>query len=445
VRIDLYHLHKGLNFSNVVHPIVMDVLKVWSEPRGWQARVSVCKEGEVDLDTDAEVVGISVYTVTAPIAYRISDELRRRGKIVILGGPHFRGSRTHEEAARHCDVIVGSICEEQWVELLSAIANGELSAFREKPLLITDRENRFRYPENFTEANRSLRWYQIPSVPASIGCPYDCDFCAAYMQGRYLLRGIETVRNEMERAPGRVAFLCDASFGLQKQFTIDLMHELAPLKKKIVIETTLARLRDRELLEAFAKGGVKWIMVGVETLTEKLRKHGSGGVEQSFVDVIARAHDLGILIQGMFICGMDQDGPDSFDRIYDYCSRSRLDAPIVGILTPYPDTAIYRRMERENRIIDRDWEHYDGHHVVFRPRRMNVDQLIEGYIDLHRRLQSRQSLRQELLGHIRTHGLGAEAAMMFGHGIYRRLDLSKKAKLLRTNVRRAAVLPALSV
>jgi radical SAM superfamily enzyme YgiQ (UPF0313 family) len=441
VKIDLYHLHRGLNFSSIVYPIVMDVLKVWSESSGWDARVSICKESRVDLDTDAEVVGISVYTVTAPAAYRVSDELRRRGKIVVLGGPHFRGSSTLEEAAPHCDVIVGSVCQGQWAELLDAVASGRLSPSQEKPLVIVDHENRFRYPDNFTEAHRSRRWYQVPSVPASIGCPYDCDFCAAYMQGKYYLRDIETIRNEVGHAPDRVAFLCDASFGLQKQFAIDLMHALAPLKKKIAIETTLARLRDRTLLEAFAEGGVKWIMVGIETLTDKLRKHGSGVVEESFADVIARAHDLGVLIQGMFICGMDEDELDSFDRIYEFCVRSHLDAPIVGILTPYPDTGLYRRLERESRIIDRDWEHYDGHRVVYRPRHMTIDQLIEGYIDLHRSLQSRQSLWQETRGHIRTHGFGAEAAMMFGNGIYRRLDSVHKTRMLRANQSQMAHLP----
>ena len=117
----------------------------------------------------------------------------------------------------------------------------------------------------------------------------------------------------------------------------------------------------------------------------RVRRHRAGRKRPFMLrHLVTRAHDLGMLIQGMFICGMDEDELDSFDRIYEFCVRSHLDAPIVGILTPYPDTGLYRRLERESRIIDRDWEHYDGHRVVYRPRHMTIDQLIEGYIDLHR-------------------------------------------------------------
>ncbi len=433
MKIDLYHLHRSLNFSSVVYPIVMDVLKVWSASKGWEASVSICKDSRVDLETDADVVGISVYTQTATAAYRVSAELRRRGKIVVLGGPHFRGRSTLEEAAPYCDVIVSSLCEEQWRDLLDDVESGRLTAHQKTPLYVADGKNRFRYPENFLEAHRSRRWYQIASVPTSLGCPYDCDFCAAYMQGTYNLRGIETIRNEVAHAPGKVVFLCDASFGLKKKFAIDVMHALAPLKKKILIETTLARLRDVELLEALAAGGVKWIMVGIETLNLKLRKHGSAGAETSFAELIARARNLGMMIQGMFICGMDGDGPDSFDQIYEYCDRSDLDLPIVGILTPYPDTALYERLEREGRILDRNWEHYDGHHVVYRPKRMTVDQLIDGYLRLHRSLDNRRSLWREAIEHIRIRGVGQEAMVMFGHSIYRRLDSIQKTRMLRAN------------
>jgi radical SAM superfamily enzyme YgiQ (UPF0313 family) len=442
VKVDLYHLHRGLNFASVVYPIVIDVLKLWSESKGWEARGSICKASKVDLETNAEVVGISVYTQTAPAAYRVSAELRRRGKIVILGGPHFRGPSTLEEAAPYCDVIVSSTCEEQWRALLDAVTIETLLPNRDKPLYVVDDENRFRYPNNFHQSLRNRRWYQISSIPTSIGCPYDCSFCAAYMQGKYITRQIETIRSEVSHTPDRILFFCDASFGLHKKFAIELMHALAPLNKKIAVETTLARLADQQFLEALAVGGVKWIMVGIETLGLRLRKHGSADLQDSLSEVVARAHDLGMLIQGMFICGMDEDDLDSFDRIYQCCDRSRLDAAVVGILTPYPDTPLYRQLQAERRIIDRDWKHYDAHHVVYRPRRMTVDQLIEGYLGLHRALDGRRSLLREAIENLETHGIGAESMVMIGHGLYRRFDSIKKTRLLRENQRQLARLAA---
>jgi radical SAM superfamily enzyme YgiQ (UPF0313 family) len=435
MRVDLYNLQRGLNFSRIVCPIVMDVLKVWAESNGWQVRVSICDESKIDLATDADVVGINVYTQTAPAAYRVSAELRRRGKIVMLGGPHFRGPSTFEEASSHCDVIVTSLCEEQWRGLLDAVAEGSLLPNRAKPVYVADREHRFRYPTNFYQSLRSRRWYQVPTIPTSLGCPYDCSFCAAYMRGKYIPREIETICNETARVPGKVVFFCDPSFGLNKKSTIELMEALAPLNKKIAVESTLARLRDEQLLEALARGGVKWIMVGVETPDFQLRKHGTGGVEAGVSRVVARAHDLGMLVQGNFICGLDSDDRDSFDRIYECCDRSNLDAAHVNLLTPYPDTPFYCQLQREERLFDANWEHYDGRHVVYHPRRMTVDQLIEGYIGLHRRLGMRRSIAREALEHIANHGIGAESLVMIGHRLYRRLDAFKKARQLRESQR----------
>src|SRR5262249_62223669 len=111
MKVDIYHLYNHFEYSNCVYPIVLDVLKVWGQSPGFDVRVVVCKEVDVDLETGADVVAISVYTQTAPAAYRISEKLRRAGKVVILGGPHFRGPN-YREALSHCDVVVNTICED---------------------------------------------------------------------------------------------------------------------------------------------------------------------------------------------------------------------------------------------------------------------------------------------------------------------------------------------
>ncbi len=440
MKIDLYHLYRGVHFSKLAYPIALDVLKVWAESNGWEARVSICKESKVDLDTDADVVGISVYSQTAPAAYRVSARLRERGVIVMLGGPHFRGRSTHAEAAPYCDVIINSTCEAQLRDLLNAVTERRLEANRRHPIYVSDKQNRFRYPTNFYQSLQSRHWYQIPTIPTSLGCPYDCSFCAAYMQGKYLLRDIDTVYNEMAHAPGSIALICDATFGLNKKYTIDLMGALAPLKKKIGIETTLARLKDRQVLEAMASGGVKWLVVGVETLASKLRKHGSSDLEATLKEVLRRTHDLGMVMQGNFICGMDTDGPESFEEIYEFYERSGLDGIMMGILTPYPDTPLYRQLDSEGRIFDRNWEHYDCHHVVYRPQRMTVDELIEGYIQLYRHVRQRRSVLAEIFGGIAKYGIGVESSVLIGNNLYQKFDSIKKTRLLRQNQQEIAAL-----
>lgn len=438
MKIDLYHLYRSFHFSKLTYPIALDVLRVWAETNGWEARVSICKERNVDLDTDADVVGISVYSQTAPAAYRVAAKLRARGKIVMLGGPHFRGGSTHAEAAPYCDVLAESLCEEQMRELLDAVSEGSLAPHRSTPISVVDRKERFQYPDSFYQSLRSRRWYQVATIPTSVGCPYDCGFCAAYLQGSYRLRSIETVTNELAYAPGTMALLCDATFGLNKKYTLRLMEAVAPLRKKIGVETTLARLRDPELVEALARGGVKWLVVGIESLSTRLRKHGCSDLERGLREVLARVHDLGMAMQGNFICGLDGDGPESFEQIFDFYRRTGLDGIMMGILTPYPDTALYRQLESQGRIFDRNWENYDCHHVVYEPKDMSADQLIEGYIGLYREVRRHRSLTRELVAGLWKQGPGIETGVRVATNLYQKFDSLKKARHLRENQREIA-------
>jgi radical SAM superfamily enzyme YgiQ (UPF0313 family) len=434
MKLDIYHLYNHFEYSNFVYPIVLDVLKVWGQSLGFDVRVIVCKERDVDLETDADVVAISVYTQTAPASYRLSERLRQAGKVVVLGGPHFRGPN-HREALSRCDVVVNTICEDQWKNLLQGIAGGRIRPGRPQALYIDDDQNRFRYPENFYETFDSQKWYQIPSVPTSIGCPYDCEFCSAYLQGKYLLRNIDTIYNEMAHIKGKTVFLCDATFGLRKEFTMDLMKALAPLGKKILVETTLARLKDEELLSAMALGGIKWISVGIETLSERMNKHGGANLEDNLKKVIDSAHERGMLVQGNFICGLDSDGPESFDRIYEYYRASDLDLILIDLLTPYPNTEQYDRINREGRIIDRDWEHYDYRHVVYRPQKMTVDQLIDGFIQLYRGISDIKFVYEKARQIYSNNGVTSHATTMISYNFFNGFDARRKEKALRRNQR----------
>jgi len=436
MKIELYYLYKHFHFTSFAYPVVLDVLKVWAESIGWEARVLICKGDKVNLSSDADVVGISVYTQTAPMAYRLSEKLRKKGKIVILGGPHFRGPTTYKEASSHCDVIVTSTNQEQWKNLLYKIAEGKILPTHQKTLYIVDEEKSFRYPDYFYESFKSLKWYQVPSVPTSIGCPYNCSFCSPYLQGDYILRDINIIHNEVAHTKGKIMFLSDATFGLNRKFTIDLMKALAPLEKSIGVETTLSRLRDKEVLNFMALGGIKWIIVGIETPSIKMKKHGATDLEKSLKRIVDYVHECGMFIQGNLICGLDCDGLESFGHMYQLYHNSNLDSVMVDILTPYPNTRLYDQLKRQGRIIDTNWEHYDYHHVVYRPLRMTIDQLIDGYLQLYRNLTNSRSILYDVLKIYRNNGINRASAVVVANKFYYKQDAIRKEKALRKTKRK---------
>ena len=81
-----------------------------------------------------------------------------------------------------------------------------------------------------------------------------------------------------------------------------------------------------------------------------------------------------------------------FARTADWVEENRLECATFHILTPYPNTPLFRQMEREGRILHRDWSKYDTAHVVFRPKRMSERQLAQGYAWLYERLFSHASI-----------------------------------------------------
>jgi radical SAM superfamily enzyme YgiQ (UPF0313 family) len=247
------------------------------------------------------------------------------------------------------------------------------------------------------------------------------------------LRDIKTIYNEALHIAGRIIFLCDATFGLSKKFTIELMHVLAPLKMNICVETTLARLNDREIVDALALGGVKWVIVGIESPSLKLKKHGSREIKETSRRIIDYLHHRGIFIQGNFICGLDSDGPESFDLIHKLYRKLNLDGIMLDILTPYPNTELYENLESQGRIIDRNWEHYDYRHVVYRPRRMTADQLIDGYLQLCRMTFKTRFVLNDMLRIFRDKGFNKASAVVVANKLYFKVDALKKEKVFRKN------------
>jgi len=430
MKIDLYHLYRRFSLINLAYPIVLDALKLWAESMGWQVRTSVCKESAVDITTDANVVGFSVYTQTANATYRVAEKLRAEGKIVILGGPHFRGPLTYQEAIPYCDVIVNSICEHQWKKLLGAISEGKITPNMQRRILVIDKEKRFDYPDAPRQAHNDKSWYQFPCIPTSLGCPYACEFCSPYLPGEYVMRDVETIYNEVVQTRGRFMWLCDATFGLNKRHTKELMKAIAPLKKHICVETTIARLQDLEMIPDLAHGGVKWITLGVETPTAKLKKQGSGNMVDILRDINQCAHDHGIVVQGNFMCGLDTDGPGVFDQIFDCYQKSKIDSFMLNILVPYPNTVLGQRIKEEGRIIDTNWEHYDNRHVVYRPKLMTIDQLANGYIQLTRSIYNVKNVLSESQVILKTNGATAWTAIVIGHKLSFFYDTLRKERSL---------------
>ena len=248
------------------------------------------------------------------------------------------------------------------------------------------------------------------------------------MGGLYQKRDPEVVYEDMAHIRRKAIVVPDASFGLDKKHLLGVMEAIAPLGKNLYIETTLARLRDREVIKSMADGGVKGIAMGIETLSDKMNKHGSGFSLAELKRVVRECHEHGILVQGNFILGLDSDGTEIFEEAYRFCKESELDHTAADVLVPYPHTSVFDTMLEKGRIIERDWSCYDYRHIVYQPLNMSVEELRNGLVDFCKRVSKTGFFLEKLRQLHSRAGLSSDSAMVAIYNLSRHLDIREKSR-----------------
>ena len=332
----------------------------------------------LDWDDEPDLVLMSVYITSAKRAYRIADHYRARGAHVCLGGLH--PSSMPDEAARHADTIFVGPGEESWPRFLEDFARGE-----PQPRY----ESAARTLAGLPPLRRDLivrgRYLCPNSLVVSRGCPHHCDFCykdAFYEGGRsFYTQTVDEALAEIERLPGRhLYFLDDHLFG-NRRFAEALFTGMEGMGRVFQGASTVNAILQTDLIERAAAAGMRSVFVGFETVNEEnLRLHTKQqNLSRSYDEVIRRCHAAGVMVNGSFVFGLDDDGPDVFDRTVEWGVSRSLETATFHIMTPYPGTALHQRLAADGRIVTDDWERYDTRHVVYRPLKMTPDQLEAGY------------------------------------------------------------------
>lgn len=326
---------------------------------------------DIPFDKDYDLIGITCSTRYAPAAYKIADEFRNRNIPVILGGWH--SSSLPEEAKQHADSVVIGEAENIWSTLVKDAENQQLKPFykQKKPVL----PEQIPHPVNIYSENSSL------GVQATRGCPHGCKFCSiTNMKHRniFRMRPIEKVKKDIQAMPKTFNFH-DNSLTIDPHYTKQLFRTIKGLNKKFSAFGNINVLgKDDELLKLASEAGcVSWL-VGFESVSQK--SIDSVGKRTNIVDQYAKAvekiHDYGMTVLGSFVFGFDYDTEDVFDKTRELVNYCNIDVPDAMILTPLPGTPLYERLDKEGRIITKDWSNYDFEHVVFQPKNMPPEQLL---------------------------------------------------------------------
>ncbi|MCI0743773.1 MAG: B12-binding domain-containing radical SAM protein [Verrucomicrobia subdivision 3 bacterium] len=344
-------------------------------PRELQIRVDLFDEGitDVPLDLEVDLVGLTVITGTARRAYELADHFRQRGVTVVLGGPHV--TLIPEDAVPHADAVVVGYAEDTWPQLLRDFAEGQLrSRYDQAPTLdLADRP----FPRR--DLLPAERYLTNNVFEATRGCIHNCDFCVvpAAWGRKPFQKPVEQVVADIRQHDARKLIFVDLNLIADRAYARHLFAALVPLKLQWYGLATVLLADDEELLELAARSGCKGLLMGLESISpENLRaSHKGFNSPEEYVRVVERLHQHGIALQGCFVFGLDHDEPDVFLKTAEFAVQARIDLPRFAIVTPFPNTSLYKRLEAEGRILTRNWELYDGQHVVFRPAKMSIQEL----------------------------------------------------------------------
>jgi radical SAM superfamily enzyme YgiQ (UPF0313 family) len=354
---------------------------------------------EINFDKDVDLVGVTCNTWLAPRAYEIANEFRKRGVTVVLGGIH--PSMLPYEAIQHADAVVIGEAENVWRNLVEDFRKNKLRPFY-KSSELPKLEN---LPIPRWDLLKNKRYF-YHTIQTTRGCPYDCEFCTvkAMSGGRYRYKPVKDTIKEIETLldiEKKLIFFVDDNFIGDKKHAKELLRELVTFKIVYFAQVSLNLARDDELLSLLAESGCRKVVIGFESLVsdnlKQMGKDKSYKVEE-YAEDIMKIQSFGIEIQGFFIFGYDFDDESVFEKTVNFIKCTNLALPNLSVLTPLPGTRLFRRFDREGRLLYNDWRKYDGRQVCFKPKLMSPEALQNGYNWAMQQVSSYESIFKRLRG-----------------------------------------------
>lgn len=355
-------------------------------PNSYLVRIIDERYERINFDEDYDIIGISCYTYNVLRGYQIADEFRQKGKKVVLGGWH--PSSLPSEAKCHADSVVIGEAEEIWPQLLKDFENGKLKPFYKQEHSVD--------PKIIPMARRDLTYKKIKnaSLQATRGCPVGCEFCSLGTMDLIKLfrpRPIENVIEEIESIKQKNIVFNDPSLTIDPKYTKLLFKEMRTFNKKFICDGNINVLsKDDELLKLASEAGCLEWEIGFESVSQQVIK--SIGKKTNIVEEykrgIKKINDYGMDVLGCFIFGFDTDTAKTFTDTIDEINRIKLNKVLFNILTPYPGTRLFSRLERENRILTKDWSKYTGKNVVYKTKNIALEDFLKEYKKITKKFYS---------------------------------------------------------
>jgi radical SAM superfamily enzyme YgiQ (UPF0313 family) len=393
---------------------------------------------EPPLDGDPDLVGITAMGLQIGRAYRLADHYRARGTPVVMGGEWV--SLNPEQALEHCDAVVKGEAEYAWPELLADVQRGglrrriyegeRLHDLRGLPAPDLQHLPLWR-PELMSEKIYREYYFQFP-LYVTRGCPFQCDYCCItrFHGGTYRKRPIGEVLRDIDAIlalGSRNILFMDDNPVADRTYAKELFRAMIPKGIRWCSQCTIQIAQDGELLDLAKRSGCTLLSIGFETIKQDNLKHINKSWSRSaeYARLIRALRRRGIQVVALIMLGLDEDGPEDFDRTLEFLIRTKVPLAKFHLPIPYPGTPFYDRMEREGRILTKDWSRYDYGRAVIRPRRMSPEVAERKYWATYRDFFSLRSIARRFLPPA-PKNLGLQMHYLTANLIFRKLQRDRR-------------------
>ncbi len=355
---------------------------------------------QIDFCKDYDLVAITCCTQQATRAYEISRSFQQKNIKTVLGGIH--PTVCCDEAEKNADSVVVGECEDLWPKLIKDFEVGKLKKnYRQTELFDLKKAPLPRY-DLIKYLNHKMFWIQTTR-----GCPHDCNFCvASNIYGkRFRYKSVEQIIEEINFIKSvniypRISFADDNMF-VNRNYSKTLLEKMIPLNIRWFAQTDISVAEDMDLLKLLKRSGCSILFIGFESLSEEElnkanKNHWKAKKIKYYKEYIHRIQSLGIGIFGAFIIGFDSDDAGSINNMCDFIKDSRIYAPQISVLTPYPGCALREQLSDQNRILEQDWSYYTGLDVTFKPKNMSEKELQGQLVNSLKSIYSREYLENNI-------------------------------------------------
>lgn len=385
---DNVYKYESTLFKKYYAPITLITLESLIDKEKYNAEVFLIDEGADKYHATSnkyknekfDLVSISSVISASRRAKEISEFWKKRGAYTLIGG-HYP-TVLKDEALNFFDTVI--------------IGPGELSFpkfledfYKKKPKreYFENVDENYEYKPLNRKLLKSRRYFgSYGTIVANNGCNNKCSYCSVtkMFNGKNSLKSIDYIVKEIKRNKYREWIFYDPNILADREYSIKLLNELKKLKIKWSASATISLGDDKEFLGLLKESGCIGLVIGLESFIQENLNivNKNFNKVKEYKRLVKTIQSYGISILSTIMIGLETDTVESIREIPDIVEEIGVDIPRYSILTPYPGTPFYEQLEKEGRLLTKDWYYYDTETVVFKPKNMSYEVLQEEFYKL---------------------------------------------------------------